>query len=72
MSKKITCSILIVCFFGSQISKLSIYVNFKLNQDFIAEVLCINKDKPVSNCNGNCYLSKQLKVQEEKEEKTKT
>lgn len=69
MLKKITCYILILSFFGSQISKLSIYVNFKINQDFIAEVLCINKDKPMSTCNGKCYLSKQLKEREEQEEK---
>jgi len=69
MLKKVTCYILILAFFGTQLSKLSIYISFKINQDFIAEVLCINKDKPMSTCNGKCYLSKQLKAQEEKEEK---
>lgn len=69
MLKKITCCILILSFFASQISKLSIYVNFKINQNFIAEVLCINKDKPMSTCNGKCYLSKQLKEQQEQDEK---
>lgn len=51
----------------SCINRLWILVDFSINQDFIAEVLCINKDKPVLACNGKCYLSKKLKEQEEKE-----
>ena len=30
------------------------------NYDYIAKVLCINKDQPELNCNGKCYLMKQL------------
>lgn len=44
-----------------------IYLDFKLNQDFIAKVLCINRDKPITTCNGQCYLNRQLKKQQEKE-----
>lgn len=35
--------------------------NYIINQDYIAEFLCINKDKPKLECNGKCYLTKQLK-----------
>lgn len=35
-------------------------VNFKINQDFIAEFLCIDKDEPESTCHGKCQLTKQL------------
>lgn len=59
MLKYITYYILILSFFGSQLIKLSIYADFKINQKFISEVFCIDKDKPMSNCNGKCYLSKQ-------------
>lgn len=41
--------------------KLDILIDFKLNQDFIAKVLCINKEVPETTCNGKCYLSKQIK-----------
>jgi len=34
---------------------------YLVNQDYIAEFLCINKDKPELACNGKCYLAKQLK-----------
>ncbi|PQJ18241.1 hypothetical protein BST94_09075 [Nonlabens xylanidelens] len=35
------------------IMPLFIYV---YNQDYIAEFLCINKDKPEMACKGKCYL----------------
>ncbi|PMB40138.1 hypothetical protein CEN47_03890 [Fischerella thermalis CCMEE 5319] len=51
------------------LSKIGILIDFKINQDFIAKVLCINREKPMSTCNGKCYLSEQLKKVEEQEEK---
>ncbi|HET8837465.1 MAG TPA: hypothetical protein VFM82_00550 [Flavobacteriaceae bacterium] len=38
---------------------------YYLNQDYIAEFLCINKDKPEMHCDGKCYLMKQLAKQEQ-------
>lgn len=49
--------------------KFGILVDFKINQDFISKVLCINKEKPEMACNGKCYLMKQLKEVENQEEK---
>lgn len=31
-----------------------------INYDYIVNVLCENKDKPQMQCNGKCYLAKQL------------
>ena len=42
--------------------QLSVYVNFKINQDFISKVLCINKEKPELKCHGSCHLAKKLKA----------
>ena len=36
-----------------------------MNQTEITEKYCENKAEPMLNCNGNCYLSKQLKKQAE-------
>ncbi len=41
------------------------YMEYLLNQDYIAEFLCINKDKPKLQCNGKCHLAKQLENQNE-------
>lgn len=45
-----------------------VILNWKINQDIITEKYCVNKDKPMMNCNGKCYLSKQLENLELKEE----
>jgi len=43
---------------------------YRVNRDFIAKNLCVNRDKPMLNCNGQCYLAKKLKAAEEKEQKS--
>lgn len=48
--------------------RVGILIDFKLNQEFIAEMLCINREKPASTCNGNCYLSEQLAKTSEQDE----
>ena len=40
--------------------KVVVITNWKINQDYIAEYLCENKDKPELNCAGCCQLEKQL------------
>jgi hypothetical protein len=35
-------------------------MEFRVNQSYIAEVLCVNKDKPEMHCNGRCHLKKEL------------
>lgn len=50
-------------------TKLGIVIDFKINRDFIAEVLCINRDKPMVMCYGTCYLSDKLEKSEEQERK---
>lgn len=57
--------VFLLCF--SNLSRVWILINFKVNQDIIAKVLCINKNKPELQCNGKCHLANQIKQQEEKE-----
>ena len=44
------------------------FIEYALNHDYIAEVLCINKKKPELNCDGKCYLMQQLKKQQKGEQ----
>tara|TARA_B100000953_G_C17899380_1_gene383865 strand:+ start:433 stop:765 length:333 start_codon:yes stop_codon:yes gene_type:complete len=37
--------------------------DYVVNQDYIAEYLCINKDKPEMHCDGKCYLMQMLEEQ---------
>ncbi|WP_411030754.1 hypothetical protein [Spongiimicrobium sp. 3-5] len=42
---------------------------YVMNYDYIVNVLCENKDKPQLQCDGKCYLAKQLaKASEHNEE----
>ncbi|MEL6558778.1 MAG: hypothetical protein AAFQ94_11380 [Bacteroidota bacterium] len=38
----------------------SIYLDFEIRKDYIAKVLCINKEKPITQCGGKCFLKRQL------------
>lgn len=35
-------------------------VEYMVNYDYIASVLCENTDKPEMQCNGKCYVAKEL------------
>ena len=43
---------------------------YRINQDYIAKNLCVNRDKPMMNCNGQCFLAKKLQAAEDKEQKS--
>ena len=39
-------------------------MNYLVNNEYIKEVLCINKERPKLECNGKCYLMQQLQKSE--------
>ncbi|WP_073152929.1 hypothetical protein [Mesonia phycicola] len=47
-------------------------LEYCFNYNYIVETLCVNKDKPSLNCNGKCYLIKQLKSNKSDSKKTNT
>lgn len=65
--------LLICCSFLIQASiKTAVFIDWKINQARITELYCINKDNPLMHCNGQCYLSKQLKKIESDYQESKT
>lgn len=42
-----------------------IFIDFKLNQDYITKVLCINREKPQLECNGQCVLMQKMQKAQE-------
>ena len=46
------------------------FVEYAINQDYIAKFLCINQDKPEMQCNGKCHLYKEVKKQQEETPKS--
>ena len=35
-------------------------LDYMVNYDYIADELCVNRDRPELNCNGRCYLMNAL------------
>jgi len=51
-----------------QFSEGLIFLSFKINQDFIAKNLCVEKDVEGSTCKGCCQLKKKLNENKEQKE----
>lgn len=47
--------------------KLAVLVQFELNQSYIAQNLCVQKDKKDNACQGRCVLAERLKISEPQE-----
>ncbi|HVS93479.1 MAG TPA: hypothetical protein VHE59_15675 [Mucilaginibacter sp.] len=67
MKYRFTAMLLVFCILSSSFSRVLVYAGFELNRKYIAEHLCINRDKPWMHCNGHCYLAKKLKQADEKQ-----
>ena len=66
--RQLTVILLIPLVLSPVLSRTWTLVSFKIHQDFIARVLCINKDIPEVMCNGTCYLKQLLAEDEQQEE----
>ncbi|MCV9385779.1 hypothetical protein [Reichenbachiella ulvae] len=69
IAKDILIFILALNTLASTLAVPLIYMDFGMRRDYIAEVLCINRDKPMLNCDGKCYLAKKLKAAQEQQDK---
>ena len=61
--------LLILLTLSNGFSRLYFYAGYELNKNYIASVLCENKEKPKLQCNGKCYLAKKIKQAEKSEQK---
>ncbi len=59
---------LVLNILGSSLMVPLIYLDFELRRDYIAEVLCINRDEPITVCGGKCYLDLRLEKATEHQE----
>lgn len=58
--KKVISVLLVFIFCYSGMRPTFPLFNYVINYDYIAEVLCINKEKEVLQCNGKCQLTKEI------------
>ena len=66
MNRVITILLLVVMLIQA-FSKVFIVLDYQANKNYIAEFLCVNKNKPELHCEGHCYLKKELKKAEQAE-----
>lgn len=62
-------SVLLFIVFWILLKPLWPLVEYMANYEYIATVLCENRDAPEMNCNGKCYLSKMLAEQKRQQDK---
>jgi hypothetical protein len=63
--KFILVPILLLVLLTQTFSKWVVVVEYRLNKNFIAQNLCINKARPKLHCNGKCQMMKRLAAEEE-------
>ncbi|MCA0365722.1 MAG: hypothetical protein LCH67_16900 [Bacteroidetes bacterium] len=71
-SKKILSITLLIALAIKLLMAPAIFLDYQLRKDFIIKNYCVNKNRPEMHCDGKCYLAKQLKKAQEKEEKQAT
>ncbi|MBL7813840.1 MAG: hypothetical protein JNL70_02455 [Saprospiraceae bacterium] len=61
-------SILLLLFavLNQTFSTIGTLVAFQLNRQYIAEVLCVNKNRPELHCNGKCVLMQRVQNEVDK------
>lgn len=62
--------VLILSTIGSTLTIPLVYLDFEMRREYIAEVLCINRDKPITVCGGTCYLKLNLEKSQPNSEAT--
>jgi hypothetical protein len=72
MLKRLTAICLLAALISSNCSLFFVYAGFEMNNKYIAENLCINKNRPWLHCDGKCYFMKKIRQAEENEKKQET
>ncbi|CAL2106990.1 conserved hypothetical protein [Tenacibaculum sp. 190524A02b] len=67
MFKTITVYLFVFLYLMAMLRPIAPFVEYAINYDYIAKVLCINKDKPEMSCKGTCQLMKKLEQQQEED-----
>lgn len=69
--KKVLAIYLLLTLLFQGVAHYSVIALYELRKDYIVRNLCENRDNPALNCCGKCYLKKQLKKVDERNDDTK-
>lgn len=62
--------LLLLMFFCQSFNRIVVCAAFYANQKYVAENLCVNRDKPWLHCNGHCQLNKKLADDDKQDSQT--
>jgi len=62
--KLVSVVILFICLVPATFNQWLLIASFDINETYISKELCVNKNNPLSQCNGHCYLNKELNNEE--------
>lgn len=65
MQKELTAILFFIAVLGSTFNKGIIQLDYRMNRNYIASVLCVNRNNPSACCQGKCYMKKKLGQDEE-------
>lgn len=63
--KRVFSFIFLLLFLSASLHQATLLGVYLLNQDFITETFCVNKDKPELSCNGKCHLKDMVAMAED-------
>jgi len=66
--KRLLALILVSCLHIQPAINISVWTDFLVNNEYIKEVLCINKEQPKMQCGGKCYLMRELQKKKPKQD----
>lgn len=67
MNRKASAILLLIAVLLYLLKPVMPFVEYSIFKDYIAQNLCINREKPRSCCEGKCYLKKQVEKNAEDE-----
>jgi hypothetical protein len=68
--RRLATYLLIISTLSANFAYFFVVAGFKLNQQYIAANICLNRHNPRLHCNGQCYFMKKLRLAGEKEKGT--
>lgn len=67
--KQLTAYVMLTLVLLQTFSREVLVVDYALNRTSITARFCVNKARPQLHCDGKCYFAKQLKKQQDREDK---
>ena len=68
MRVRLASYLLLVAYLSIWLKPLFPYIDYELNREYIIKTLCIERDKEVNTCQGQCHLNKEIEKSSSQEE----